>query len=152
MAREDICGLGHEVHPAEDDRRSLGARLGGIRELERVPHEVGVGDHLVPLVEVPEHHDAVAEGRLGCDDARVELDRGGLPVLRGQLALAGGSGGQHIPHRRPGAVAGGAVEFPGGLRERGAARAAGGARGDELDSGVDRGHGGSFTAGECWRR
>ena len=85
---EQVGGLGHEVHAAEDDRLGVGLRLRRVGELERVAHEVGVGDDLVALVEVPEDDDAVAEGLLRCTDAGVELVGRCRAVGGRQLALA----------------------------------------------------------------
>ena len=62
---EDVRALGHEVHAAEHDELGLRAGGGVTRQLERVAGDVRELDHLVALVVVPEHEDAVAQGRLG---------------------------------------------------------------------------------------
>ena len=120
--RQQVGGLGHEVHAAEHDGLGIGPGERGVRELERVADEVGVLDDLVALVEVAEHDDAVAEGRLGGTDAIVQLGVGGLAVLGRQRALARRAGGDHVAHRGAGPVAGGAaVELPRALRQLGRA-------------------------------
>jgi hypothetical protein len=86
--RQEVGGLGHEVHATEDDGLRLGAGLGGVRQLEGVADVVRVLDDLVALVEVPEDHDAVAEGLLRGDDASVEVFGGRVPVGDRQLPLA----------------------------------------------------------------
>ena len=137
--REQVGGLGHEVHAAEHDRLGIGPGERGVRELERIADEVGVLDHLVALVEVAEHDGAVAEGRLGGADAIVQLGVGGLAVLGRQRPLARRAGGDDVAHRGAGAVAGRpAVELP---RARGQLGRAGrpGRRAlrDEADGAVD---------------
>ena len=163
--RQQVGGLGHEVHAAEHDRLGLGVRLRGVRELERVADVVGVAHHLFALVEVAEDHDPVAEGRLRRADARVELFGGGLAVLGGQLALAGRTGRDDVAHRRARAVAGARVEVPRPGGEVGVAGLGGrGARDDRLDrvvdgrvgrpglEGEDRcGHGVLDSLGSQWR-
>ena len=89
-SREQVGGLGHEVHAAEHDRLGLGVRLRRVRELERVADVVRVGDDLFALVEVAEDHDPVAERRLRGADARVELVVGCLAVLA-RAARPGGA-------------------------------------------------------------
>ena len=84
--RQDVGGLGHEVHAAEHDRLGVGHRQRGVGELERVAHEVGVLDDLVALVEVPEDHELAAERLLGSADARVQLVVAHLLIGGGQLA------------------------------------------------------------------
>ena len=68
-ASEDVRGLGHKVHAAEHDRLRLRSGTGGVGELEGVANEVGELHHLIPLVEVPEHDDPVAERLLRGADA-----------------------------------------------------------------------------------
>ena len=137
--REQVGGLGHEVHAAEHDRLGVGPAERGVRELERVAHEVGVLDDLVALVEVTEHDDAVAERGLRGADARVQLVVRRGAVRLGERALARRTGGDHVAHRRARTVSGGArVELPRPLREVGRARLARlRARGEELDGAVD---------------
>ena len=61
VRREDVRGLGHEVHAAEQDELGLGPRGGLARELERVARDVGELDDLVALVVVAQHERAGAE-------------------------------------------------------------------------------------------
>src|SRR5690606_18331958 len=84
---EEVRRLRHEVHATEDDGFGIGAlaRCGG--ELERVTHVVGVCEHFVPLVEMPEDDEPVAESSLGGTDATVELLRAGLAVEGGEGTL-----------------------------------------------------------------
>ena len=100
--------------------------------------------HFVALVEVAEHHHAIAEGGLGGADPLVQLGGVGLAIGGRELALAGGGRRDHIIHGRAWAVAGRlGVELPGPGGEvvtAGAARLLAG--GDELDPGVDGGRGG----------
>ena len=55
---EDVGGLGHEVHAAEDDELRLRPGRGVAGELEGVAGDVGELDDLVALVVVPEHEHA----------------------------------------------------------------------------------------------
>ena len=138
-SREQVGGLGHEVHAAEHDRLGLGVRLRGVRELERVADVVRVAHDLFALVEVAEDHDPVAERLLRGADARVELVGGRLAVLGGQLALAGRTGRDDVAHRRARAVAGARVEVPRTGGEVGVAGLGRGcARDDRLDRVIDR--------------
>ena len=62
---EDVGGLGHEVHAAEDDVRRLRTRSSFARQLERVSGHVGELDDLVALVMVAKDEQLVAECGLG---------------------------------------------------------------------------------------
>ena len=84
---QDVRGLGHEVHAAEDDGLGVGPGQRRVGELEGVAHEVRVLDDLVALVEVAQDDGAVAQRRLGGADPGVELGVAGQLVLLGQLAL-----------------------------------------------------------------
>jgi hypothetical protein len=67
---QDVGALRHEVDAAEDDPtgvRPLGAEPG---ELVRVAGDVGVLDHVVPLVVMPQHDERAPKARLGLADAR----------------------------------------------------------------------------------
>ncbi len=108
---EDVCGLGHEVHAAEDDGLGVRPGEGGVGQLEGVAHEVGVLDDLVALVEVAQDHCPVAQLFLGGADPYVQLGIAGELVLLGQLALAGGGGRGNVR-------AGGTRAVGGGARER----------------------------------
>ncbi len=111
--REDVRGLGHEVHAAEHDRLGIRHRLRRVGELERVAEEVGVLDDLVPLIEVAEDHHPVAECRLRGADARVQLLVRGSLVLVRQHPLPRCAGWDAVAHRRARPVAGpGEVEGP----------------------------------------
>ena len=126
---EDVGGLGHEVHAAEDDGLGVGPGEGGVGQLEGVAHEVGVLDDLVALVEVAEDHGAVAQLLLGGADAGVQFGIAGELVLLRQLALAGGGGRGDVRAGGAGAVGGGAGERLGKVilpRALGQGRAAGG--------------------------
>ena len=70
---QDVRGLGHEVHAAEDD--VLGLRPGGRvpGQLEGVAGDVGELDDLVALVVVAEDEDLVAELLLGRAGARHQV-------------------------------------------------------------------------------
>ena len=101
--REDVGGLGHEVHAAEDDRLGLRVRLGGVRELERVADEVRVLHDLVALVEVAERsrrgrRASALAARMRC----VQFAGGRRAVLLGQLALAGSRRGMTSAIDAPG--------------------------------------------------
>jgi hypothetical protein len=54
VAGEDVGGLGHEVHAAEDDELRLGPLLGEHRQPEGVATGVRPAHDLVPLVVVAE--------------------------------------------------------------------------------------------------
>ncbi len=145
-ACEDVGGLGHEVHAAEDDRLRVRLRPGRVRELEGVADEVRIRHDLVALVEVAEDDDPVTEGLLRGTDAGIQLVVGGGAVLLGDLALARGAGRNDVAHRRAGAVARGRleVEDPWTFGEIGAAGGAvAGPGADELDGGIDGRHGDS---------
>ena len=72
---EDVRGLGHEVHAAEQDELGLGPRGRLARELEGVARDVGELDDLVALVVVAQHERAAAQGGAGgagaLDEVRV---------------------------------------------------------------------------------
>ena len=129
--RQDVRGLGHEVHAAEDDGLGVGPRQGGVGQLEGVAHEVGVLHHLVTLVEVAQDHGAVAQRGLGRADPGVQLGVAGQLVLLGELALARRGGRRNVGaggSRAVGRDAGegfGEVVVPGALGQRRAAGAAG---------------------------
>src|SRR5699024_7712424 len=130
----------------------LGVGLRGGGQLEGVAHVVGVLDHLIALVEVPEHHGAVAELGLRRPDPAVQLLGARLAVLLRDLALARGGGGGRVGHRGARAVAGVAgVDVPGGVEQLGGAGAAGGGTGrDVADGEVDRGGGGHGVLSGGW--
>ncbi len=88
VAGEDVRGLGHEVHAAEDDVLGLGAGGRVARELEGVAGDVGELDHLVALVVVAEDEDAVAERGLGRPGALDEVRVGGRGEVTGALDAA----------------------------------------------------------------
>ena len=141
---QQVGGLGHEVHAAEDDRLGIGVLQRGVRELEGVADVVRVGDDLFALIEVPEHDDAVSERVLGGADACVELGVARLAILGGQLALPGRAGGDHVAHRRAGAVAGSGIDLPRAVGEVCRARVGRvGAGDDALDEVVDGSVGGT---------
>ena len=111
--------------PQKTIASASGLRLGGVRELERVAHEVGVLHDLVALVEVAEHHDAVAERRLGgAGCASCSSSARGRAVLLGQLALARRvARGSGRPSTRRGRRTGASrSNVPGRLDEVGACR------------------------------
>ena len=85
---QDVGGLGHEVHAAEDDvlRLRAGRRVPG--QLEGVAGDVGELDDLVALVVVAEDEDPVAE--------RAPWPRGRAPPGPGRTA-AGRSPGHSTP-------------------------------------------------------
>ena len=70
---QDVGGLGHEVHAAEDDVVGLGPVGGVARQLERVTGHVRELDDLVPLVVVAEDQEPLAELGLRRGDPAVEL-------------------------------------------------------------------------------
>ena len=118
---QDVGRLGHEVHAAEHDRLGVGLGEGGVGELERVAHEVGVLHDLVALVEVPEDDDALAELLLGRPDAGVQLVVAHLLVLDRQLAGPGDGLGDDVVLGAARSVAGNQVEDPRSLCELGVA-------------------------------
>ena len=77
VGREDVGGLGHEVHAAEHDvRRAVG---GGVaRQLEAVAADVGELDDLVALVVVAQDVHRVAEGGAGGAGALDQRRVGGI--------------------------------------------------------------------------
>ncbi len=93
-AGQDVRGLGHEVHAAEDDELGLRAGGGVAGELERVAGDVRELDHLVALVVVAEDEDALAQRGLGLAGALDEVGVGGGGEIARALdaALAGGVG------------------------------------------------------------
>ena len=82
LAREDVGGLGHEVHAAENNVVGLLLLGGDLREPEAVAGEIGEVDDLVALVVVAEEDDARSEPGLRGGDARGEVGVGGFGVLR----------------------------------------------------------------------
>ncbi len=84
---EDVGGLRHEVHAAEDDVLGVLAFGGELRELERVAPHVGELDDVLALVVVAEHDGAVAEPGASRTDARRELLGRERPVLLGDVLL-----------------------------------------------------------------
>ena len=124
---QDVRGLGHEVHAAEDDGLRVRPGQGRVGELEGVAHEVGVLDHLVALVEVPQDDGAVPQCRFGGADPGVELGVAGQLVLLRELALPRGRGRCDVGGGGARAVGGhageglGEVVVPGPAGQRGAA-------------------------------
>lgn len=88
VAGEDVGGLGHEVHAAEDD--VLGLRAGGrvARELEGVAGDIGELDHLVALVVVAQDEDAIPERLLRGPRTGDEVRVGGGGKVAGALDAA----------------------------------------------------------------
>ncbi len=72
---EHVRGFRHEMHAAEDDCLRGGPCLGGLRQLKRVAHKVGVLHDLISLIEVAENREPVAQRVLCGTDAQVELRR-----------------------------------------------------------------------------
>ena len=87
-ARENVCGLCHEVHAAEDEGLGLRVLLRGLREHERVANEVGILHDLVALVEVAKNLHAVTESFFGREDPPIELlvARPGVALRQGALS------------------------------------------------------------------
>jgi hypothetical protein len=79
---EDVGGLGHEVHAAEDDELGIRTRRRVAREFERVAGDVCELDHLVALVVVTQHEDPFAQRILRGRRSRHQVRVGG----RGQVA------------------------------------------------------------------
>ncbi len=93
--REDVGGLGHEVHAAEDDELRLGTGRGVAGQLEGVAGDVREPDDLVALVVVAQHEHPRAQrglGRLGPGD---QVGVGGGGQVTGALDAA--LGGQVAP-------------------------------------------------------
>ena len=87
--REDVGGLRHEVHAAEDDVLRLRPGGGELSELERITGVVRVADHLVALVVMAENDQPLAQRAAGGDDPRLDVLGGGGDRKRG------------LRHRRP---------------------------------------------------
>ena len=108
---EDVGGLGHEVHAAEDDVGGLRAGRRLLGELERVAGHVGELDDLVALVVVAEHEQPVAQGRLGGAGAFDQRRVGGGRQFAGagDAAFAGrvGSAAEEVASVRVRCVTGG---------------------------------------------
>ena len=68
--RQNIGGLGHEVHAAEDDVASLGLR-GQFGEPPTIALIVGKLNHFVALVVVPQHDTLLAENLAGGANASI---------------------------------------------------------------------------------
>ena len=80
VGREHVRRFGHEVNAAEDHiphRRAAGALAhqprGDLREFQRIARVVGVTDHLVGLVVVPQDHQLLAQLRPARADGRGEV-------------------------------------------------------------------------------
>ena len=84
---EDVGGLGHEVHAAEDDVVGLRTLLGEHRQAVAVATGVGPADDLVALVVMSEDEHTLAERGFGGRDPRVELfvGRAGVALVDGAL-------------------------------------------------------------------
>ena len=109
---EDVGGLGHEVHAAEDDVLGLRARRGLLGELEGVTGDVGELDDLVALVVVAEDEDPVAERRLrrAARSTSVGSQAGGqvARAVDAPLAVGSAAAAEHQQQRRAGGDAVGA--------------------------------------------
>ena len=104
LRRQDISGFGHKVDAAEEDVFDP-LLVGGVtRKLEAVAGEVGVFDHFVALVVMPQHHEPLSQRCPCCRDPPVQL--GGihfevgprdvlLPADKRRL-LSEGDGREHI--------------------------------------------------------
>ena len=70
---ENVGGLGHEVHAAEDDVLGLGLVGGLSRKFETVAGEVGEIDDGILLIVVSQHYQSASKGLLGGLDSNAQL-------------------------------------------------------------------------------
>jgi len=59
--RQNVCGLCHKVNSAEDNRFTVCTLCGGSTQLETVPLQVGMDNHLFPLIMVSENEQPPAK-------------------------------------------------------------------------------------------
>ena len=99
IARENVSGLGHEVHATEHDCFGFGVGFSGVCQLERIAQVVGVLNDFIALIKVAENHNALAECRFGCADALVQLlIRCGFVII-GQSSLSRRTDGDNVAER-----------------------------------------------------
>ena len=82
---QDAGGLRHEVHATEDDVVGVGTGSGFAGQQEGVALEVGVLDHLFPLVMMAQDGDRAAQLPAGFADPLVQFPGGVMQVFGGNL-------------------------------------------------------------------